>query len=533
MRALHLAAPALLALLAFAALVALAAPAAAQVRIKIDRYEPATLPAVRLWISLLDGDKPVSPDRIKRLSVYADGDLLDETDWETAEAHGAPRAVAAVIDARYLQRWQQARDALPALFRDLPKGSLGAAIVFHDGLEATPEEKQALWVDQPKLIPGTLADVRSGGGDTWLYRATRQALRRFPLAPGLEPERGEEGTLPPPRPQDAPPFPEDRILYVIADGQLEETSEERPAARLQELVYLARRRGVRVMTIGLTDSEITEHLWSLRILARKTGGTYRRVPTISMTPTMFEEAAGELDARIVVTAEAPELRRGDTVSFSVRSLFSTGGISTTREYTARVDNVLSWWDRGLDFVSTKWEGLALWIRILITVVASVLAVAVVLLIVVLRVRKARRAEAAAEAARQADLARRKPCPICGNLMMPDWKQCLFCAQTQKAVAPKRFRLTGRSGVYAGQALRFDKALVVIGAGGDCDVRLNEHGISPQHAGLRDRGDNEFVLSDFNTTGGTWVNGERITQSRLQEGDVVRIGTSEFVFGIES
>lgn len=519
-------------LIAFAAL---AAPgvATAQVRIKIDRYEPATLPEVGLWISLLDGDKPVSKDRIRRLSVYADGTLLEETEWETAAEYEAPRAVVAVIDARYLQRWQQARDALPALFRDLPKGSLGAAVVYHDGLEETPSDDPAQWAEKPHLIPGTLSEVRAGGADTWLYRATRQALRRFPLAPGLEPERGEEGTLPPPRSAEAPPFPDDRVLYVIADGDLEETSEERPAARLQELVYLARRRGVRVMTIGLTDSEITEHLWSLRVLARKTGGTYRRVPTLSMTGTIFDEVAGEMDGRIVLTAEAPDLRRGDTTSFSVRALFTTGGISTTREHTARVDNVLGWWDRALDFISTKWESLALWIRILITVIASVLVVAVVVLIIVLRIRKARRVEAAAEAARTAELAKRKPCPICGNQMMPTWKQCLFCAQTQKAVAPKRFRLTGRSGSYAGQALRFDKALVLMGSGNDCDVLLNEHGVSPQHAGLRDRGDNEFVLSDFNTDAGTWVNGERITQSRLQEGDVVRIGTAEFVFGIES
>jgi len=30
-----------------------------------------------------------------------------------------------------------------------------------------------------------------------------------------------------------------------------------------------------------------------------------------------------------------------------------------------------------------------------------------------------------------------------------------------------------------------------------------------------------------------VNGQRITQSTLHEGDVIRIGDTEFVFGVES
>ncbi len=514
------------------ALVATAGDAHAQARIKIDRYEAATLPEVRLWISLLDGDRPIPPDRIKRLSVYADGQILEEVEWETAAERKEPRAVAVVVDARYLDRWRRAGEALPAIFDGLPKGSLGTATVYHDGLEQLPPaDAPDPWTTDPKLIPGTLETVRPGGQDTWLYRAVRQTLRRFPLAPGLEEEKGEAGTLPKPRGEDSP-FPDDRVLYVIADGDLETSGTERESARLQELVYLARRRGVRVMTIGLTN-EVTEHLWTLRILARKTGGTYRRVAQPSMTAQTAQEATEELQNRLVATAEAPTLRRGDTVSFSVRVSFSTGGTRTARDYTARVGNVLGWWDRVVDVVSTKWEGLALWIRILIIAVSALLVAALVVLIIVLRVRKHRKADAAAQAAVAAREALKKPCPVCGNLMMPEWTQCLFCAQTQSRQQPKRFRLTGRSGSYASQALRFDKALVLIGTGGDCDVRLNEHGVAAQHAGLRDRGENEFILSDFNTDGGTWVNGERITQQRLHEGDVVRIGASEFIFGIES
>jgi len=119
------------------------------------------------------------------------------------------------------------------------------------------------------------------------------------------------------------------------------------------------------------------------------------------------------------------------------------------------------------------------------------------------------------------------------VMMPEWTECLFCAQTRQAQRPMRFRLVGRSGAFAGRALRFDKHLVVFGSMGNADIHLPEHGVAPEHCGLRDRGDGEFLLSDFNTPGGTWVNGERITQATLSEGDVLRVGASEFVFGVES
>lgn len=506
------------------------ASAAGQIRLKIDRYEASTLPEVRLWVSVLDGNRPFGAGRIKQLSVYADGEQLEDVEFTTAVDRGAPIAVGAVIDARYRDKWQASRDAIQKVFDGLPEESLGMAVVMTSGLEELPKADDALWTEHPAKLPRSMDEIRSGGGDPLLFSALRTALRRFPLAPGLEPERGEESTLPD-WPKDKP-FPGDRVLYVVADGEMKARADGRPSAQLQELVYLARRRGVRVMAIGLTD-DVTQHLWTLRVLSRKTGGTYRRVATTSMAEDMLDEAAREMAGRLVITAEAPDLRRGDTVSFSVRTLFDTGGSRTARDYTDRVGNVLGWWDKGVDFISTRWEKLPFWVRLLITIVAGLLVVGLLALVIILRVRKAARARAAEEKARKEALAKRKPCPVCGNLMMPDWKECLFCAQTRQATAPMRYRLTGRAGTYAGEALRFDKPLVIIGAGAHCDVRLQEHGVAAEHCGVRDRGDDEYLLSDFNSDGGTWVNGEKISQTRLHEGDVIRVGSSEFVFGIES
>ncbi len=517
---------------ALAACLLLAGGARADLRVKIDRYEPATLPDVRLWLSVLDGDRPVDPDRIAQLSVYLDGELLDDVDYESAVDHGAPMAVAAVIDGRLPEKWNNAREAIGAAFAELPDDSIGAVRAFTFGIEAVPDDPQAPWLAEPdKLAPTLLGVESSDGGEPRLYQAVRSALLLYPMAPGLEADK-DDGPMPPPLPDDAE-FPNDRVLYVIADGRFDLRGDQTVSRQLQALVYLARRRGVRVMAIGAADSDRARDLWVLETLARKTGGTYRRAALPSQIGPAVEEAAQELRLRQVVTADAEELRRGDPISFTVRLKMSTGATRTTRDFTDRAGNVLSLWDKAVDAVSNKWEGLPVWARILISVVAGVLLLAIVLLVVLLRLRKAAKARDEAKAAREAALADRRPCAVCGNMMMPQWKECLFCAQTRAAQRPMRFRLVGRSGSFAGQALRFDKNLVIFGAARNCDIHLPEHGVSPEHCGLRDRGDGEFLLSDFNTDGGTWVNGERITQSPLGEGDVVRVGASEFVFGIES
>lgn len=508
-------------------------PAAAQqgLRAKVDRYEPVSLPDARIWVSVLRGGEPVPYDRVEQVSVYVNGTLSDDVDVESAAEHGAPRAVAAVIDARIPHEWRMARQAIAPAFEDLPDGSLAAVHGFTHGVKSLPEADDELWTAEPSLLAENLASLdMDEGGQPLLRLAVREALLRFPLAPGRS--AADEPDPLPDLPEDLE-FPGDRILYVIADGELVGRGSDTVSRQLKSLVGLARRRGVRIMTIGVADGLRASNLWVLEALARKTGGTFRRAPLVNTIANSVREAVDELDSRLVITADAGEVRPRDPLGFTVKVKVVGSGVRTTRDYSARAVNVLGPIDRLLDTIGDKWEGLAFWIRMVITIGAAVLVLLIVLLVVFLRLRKAAKARDAAAAERQADLAQRKPCPVCGNVMMPEWTECLFCAQQRQAQRPMRYRLVGRAGAFAGRALRFDKNLVVFGATANCDIHLPEHGVAPEHCGLRDRGDGEFLLSDFNTSGGTWVNGERITQASLSEGDVVRVGASEFVFGVES
>jgi hypothetical protein len=62
--------------------------------------------------------------------------------------------------------------------------------------------------------------------------------------------------------------------------------------------------------------------------------------------------------------------------------------------------------------------------------------------------------------------------------------------------------------------------------------LNDPRVSRQHAQLRYTL-GRFILFDLGSTGGTFVNGFKITQQVLSPGDVISLGGIPLVFGIES
>jgi hypothetical protein len=512
----------------------LALPASA--RIKIDRYEAATLPEVRLWVTALDGDEPATAETIKGWTVYADGEpLADDADWQTAGDLGRPMAVAAVVDARYEQAFADALDALQPLLGGLPDGSKAVAVAASEEPEAVPEEA---WTNSPDELMATLRSTVKPGAARHSATALSilTALERFPLPPDVDPEPDEDA------PKDDPkdPVPLDRVLVVVSDGLIGRLGKRSTETTVQQLVQLARRRRVRIMTLGV--GERAKALWTLKVLARKTGGTYRRAHNSEALNDRSKETAEELAGRFVINVPIPELKRGDDITLMVQ-LHRPGDDEGTisRDFTTRAGNVLTWWERTVDWISDKWEQWPWWVRTLIVGVLVLIVAIIVLVILVRRSRKAKKARAAQTKARQSALAQRKPCPICGQVCLPDWANCMFCGADMtgkgqplvvQQEASARFRLTGRAGDLASTVARFDDDMITLGTAPECEVRLTGREVSAHHCAIRDRGD-EFLLIDLNSATGTFVNNERIQQAQLHEGDVIRVAAHEFVFGVET
>jgi pSer/pThr/pTyr-binding forkhead associated (FHA) protein len=70
--------------------------------------------------------------------------------------------------------------------------------------------------------------------------------------------------------------------------------------------------------------------------------------------------------------------------------------------------------------------------------------------------------------------------------------------------------------------------IVAGRQADCDLVLTEGHASRKHAKFL-LADGAVWLEDLSSANGTFVNGQRITEQRLQEGDRVEMGGKVFIF----
>lgn len=83
-----------------------------------------------------------------------------------------------------------------------------------------------------------------------------------------------------------------------------------------------------------------------------------------------------------------------------------------------------------------------------------------------------------------------------------------------------------------QNFPLDQTVISIGRKKDNQLVLDNPHISRVHAQIR-VSKNHFVLFDLDATGGTFVNGQRITQHILQPGDVISLAGVPIIYGEET
>ncbi len=75
--------------------------------------------------------------------------------------------------------------------------------------------------------------------------------------------------------------------------------------------------------------------------------------------------------------------------------------------------------------------------------------------------------------------------------------------------------------------------VVIGRGGEADLRINDPGISRRHAEIKVAGGKrpEVTVTDLGSTNGTTVDGSRVRETRLRDGQRLRVGNTDVLVRI--
>ncbi len=97
------------------------------------------------------------------------------------------------------------------------------------------------------------------------------------------------------------------------------------------------------------------------------------------------------------------------------------------------------------------------------------------------------------------------------------------AELQNTSSQRRACLTCLTGTMSGQLFRVTKGHLTIGRSPHVELRLDDDGISRNHARIRSE-TNRAWIEDMESRNGTFVNGERITASvELRDGDKVQVG----------
>jgi len=79
----------------------------------------------------------------------------------------------------------------------------------------------------------------------------------------------------------------------------------------------------------------------------------------------------------------------------------------------------------------------------------------------------------------------------------------------------------------GTAYPLVRAVSKLGRGSDTDIRIEDPGASRNHCEIVLG--QPILLRDLNSTNGTLVNGQRVSQQELADGSVITIGSTQLVF----
>ena len=118
--------------------------------------------------------------------------------------------------------------------------------------------------------------------------------------------------------------------------------------------------------------------------------------------------------------------------------------------------------------------------------------------------------------------------------MTDWDDTTHVAEPPHEATPRsaeeRAYLVVMTGSNVGEMYKIAGDSIVLGRGGGTDIRLVDEGISRFHCRIRIDGDG-LVVEDMNSRNGTFLNGTRIEQGVLHDGDKIQLGrTTVLKFG---
>ena len=100
--------------------------------------------------------------------------------------------------------------------------------------------------------------------------------------------------------------------------------------------------------------------------------------------------------------------------------------------------------------------------------------------------------------------------------------------TQNNFPEPKGQLMLNTGTAVGKTFYLKASPMIIGRHDSCDIILNDHSVSRHQAKIEYQ-QGKYILTDLESTNGTFVNGKKITPHPLKAGDTIKAGTSLLLF----
>jgi hypothetical protein len=93
------------------------------------------------------------------------------------------------------------------------------------------------------------------------------------------------------------------------------------------------------------------------------------------------------------------------------------------------------------------------------------------------------------------------------------------------------RLVAQSPEFAGKSFDLSGVEVTVGRVADNNIQIEHASVSGHHAVFK-LDAQDYVIKDLDSTNGTRINGERVTQQKLRRNDILRLGNIELLYDSE-
>jgi hypothetical protein len=155
---------------------------------------------------------------------------------------------------------------------------------------------------------------------------------------------------------------------------------------------------------------------------------------------------------------------------------------------------------------------------LIILVGSILIGVVILLIVIVYLIRRPKKEPEVQ-----DVVVQKAVPLCkqcGRALQEDLNYCPHCA-----AEPNNGLLKILEGPESGWTYFIRETITEIGTANENSISLQDPGVSGNHLKIVVQEGRRYLIEDLKSTNGTYIDGVRIQQQYLRDGDVIRVGTT--------